>query len=380
MILEPLLCLALAMSAEARLIRRKDHQRSLSLIPLDDVSVQNDDIPRARHSLLLDEDFLSRLLQDTSFVTPSPTMPTTDAPVAESTPTPVAVTVTPTFSPTVSPTFSPTEFPVRTAPPTNVVVPTIMPMATPTGVPTDAPVVETDAPVVSTASPVAPTDAPVVATDAPVAQTDAPVVATDAPVVSTDAPVVTTDAPTDAPVAEPTQAPVMATDAPVMPTEAPVAATAAPVTPAPVAATAAPVDVAPPVETPIVAPVEAPVEAPVASPTDTVCQTFEQIATSFADPADVATNGTAANAALTWLSSTDLDPCDATNVQQAFALVVLYESMGGEFWAQNTDWLETEDYCLWARVVCDNETVVSLSLCKFILNCKLFRYSLLLPS
>lgn len=75
-----------------------------------------------------------------------------------------------------------------------------------------------------------------------------------------------------------------------------------------------------------------------------------------------------------WLVSEDpaaattlTKPCDhMTQIQQRYALVVLYYATSGDSWTDNSGWLTLEDECTWAKVTChaDQPTVSALTLCK----------------
>jgi hypothetical protein len=78
--------------------------------------------------------------------------------------------------------------------------------------------------------------------------------------------------------------------------------------------------------------------------------------------------------AYSWLVSEDpaatttlINPCDhMMQIQQRYALAVLYYSTSGDSWTNRKGWLTFDDECTWAKVTChaDEPSVGALYLCK----------------
>jgi hypothetical protein len=82
--------------------------------------------------------------------------------------------------------------------------------------------------------------------------------------------------------------------------------------------------------------------------------------------------------AFSWLVSEDpaaattlINPCDhMMQIQQRYALAVLYYATSGDSWTNNKGWLTLDDECTWAKVTChaDQPSVSALTLCKLFVS------------
>jgi len=86
------------------------------------------------------------------------------------------------------------------------------------------------------------------------------------------------------------------------------------------------------------------------------------IAEYFSDYNDDISSCSPINQALVWISSGNDVQLTRTQRAQKFALAVVYASMGGTQWSNNSNWLANEDVCTWFGVSCAQEYVTELVL------------------
>lgn len=86
------------------------------------------------------------------------------------------------------------------------------------------------------------------------------------------------------------------------------------------------------------------------------------IAEYFNDYDDDISSCSPINQALVWISSGNDIQLTRTQRAQKFALAVIYASMGGTQWSNNSNWLANEDVCTWFGVSCAEDYVTELVL------------------